>query len=99
MAAAAAIAVAGAAFGSAVAADQPAPPVDNPGLDVACGIKVAVVLDESGSIGGFFGPTDPNRADFTPQVRDAFRRFVASRFAVTDVRSPLPWTMVRATTR
>ena len=78
MAAAAAIAVAGAAFGSAVAADQPAPPVDNPGLDVACGIKVAVVLDESGSIGGFFGPTDPNRADFTPQVRDAFRKLVAA---------------------
>ena len=78
LAAAAAIAVAGAAFGSAVAADQPAPPVDNPGLDVACGIKVAVVLDESGSIGGFFGPTDPNRTDFTPQVRDAFRKLVAA---------------------
>ncbi len=62
--------------GAVVAADQPAPPVPNPGLDVACGIKVAVVLDESGSIGGFFGPTDPNRADFTPQVRDAFRKLV-----------------------
>ncbi len=79
MAAAAAIAVTGAALGTAVvSADQPAPPVPNPGLDVACGIKVAVVLDESGSIGGFFGPTDPNRADFTPQVRDAFRKLVGA---------------------
>ena len=63
---------------AAVAADQPAPPVPNPGLDAACGIKVAVVLDESGSIGGYFGPTDPSRADFTPQVRDAFRKLVAA---------------------
>ena len=79
VAAAAAMVVTGAALGSAVVgADQPAPPVPNPGLDVACGIKVAVVLDESGSIGGFFGPTDPNRADFTPQVRDAFRKLVAA---------------------
>ena len=31
-------------------------------------------------------------------TRWAFRRFVQTRFHVTDVRSPLPWTMVRATT-
>ncbi|MDQ2678609.1 MAG: hypothetical protein M3Y51_07685 [Actinomycetota bacterium] len=76
---AAAMVVMSAALGSAfAAADQPAPPVSNPGLDVACGIKVAVVLDESGSIGGYFGPTDPSRADFTPQVRDAFRKLVGA---------------------
>ena len=32
-------------------------------------------------------------------TRWGFRRFVAERFDVTDVRSPLPWTMVRATPR
>ncbi len=30
-------------------------------------------------------------------TRWGFRRFVQTRFAVTDVRSPLPWTMVSAT--
>jgi ubiquinone/menaquinone biosynthesis C-methylase UbiE len=32
-------------------------------------------------------------------TRWGFRRFVADRFTVERVSSPLPWTMVRATTR
>ena len=32
-------------------------------------------------------------------TRWGFQRFVAERFDVTTVRSPLPWTMVRAGSR
>jgi uncharacterized repeat protein (TIGR01451 family) len=76
---------------AAAARGESQAPIDNPDLEAACGIDIAVILDRSGSIAN---------AGATPAVKAAFKAFTSalkntgSRLAVADfsttARLPLP---------
>jgi uncharacterized repeat protein (TIGR01451 family) len=71
-------------------------PIDNPDLDVACGLDILVILDESGSIANAGATEDVRRAfrSFTQALKNTGSRMAVTEFS-TVARLPLPGAAAR----